>query len=195
MASANIDTLVRSLYRRVETHNIEVFSLLSQPLPHLVGHHLRLSIVLQEFLHPVVNRFTRHTRLTVYRKHFFMNNICTETFCPRKTHNRTLFVGSVLLKYGHHFDYWNQPLNMRMRVCYLLSWSWTVLLPSDTDRKHITSITAVLLQFVTYLLPLPRIFYIDHNSFLPQHIRLSFINHPRIRSFISWILKASLNGT
>jgi hypothetical protein len=33
-----------------------------------------------------------------------------------------------------------------------LSWSWTVLLPSDTYRKPITSITAVLLPFVTYLL-------------------------------------------
>jgi hypothetical protein len=31
-----------------------------------------------------------------------------------------------------------------------------VLLPSDTYRKHITSITAVLLQFVTCLLTLPR---------------------------------------
>jgi hypothetical protein len=71
---------------------------------------------------------------------------------------------------------------MRMHVCYLhfflnkciykkglgnahptfcstlprLSWSWTLLLPSDTDRKYITSITAVLLPFVTYLLTLPR---------------------------------------
>jgi hypothetical protein len=39
----------------------------------------------------------------------------------------------------------------------ILSWSWPVLLPSDTYRKTITSITAVLLSFVTYLLTLPRI--------------------------------------
>jgi uncharacterized membrane protein len=26
---------------------------------------------------------------------------------------------SIILKYGRHFDYQNQPLNMRMRVCYL----------------------------------------------------------------------------
>jgi hypothetical protein len=32
-----------------------------------------------------------------------------------------------------------------------------VLLPSDTHRKPIPSITAVLLPFVTYLLTLPRI--------------------------------------
>jgi hypothetical protein len=37
------------------------------------------------------------------------------------------------------------------------SWSWTVLLPSDTIRKHITSMTTVLLPFVTYLMTLPRI--------------------------------------
>jgi hypothetical protein len=43
------------------------------------------------------------------------------------------------------------------RLLPTLSWSWDVLLPSDTYRKHITSITAVLLPFVTYLLTLPRI--------------------------------------
>jgi hypothetical protein len=39
-----------------------------------------------------------------------------------------------------------------------MSWSWTVVLPSDTHRKHVISITAVLLPFVTYLLTLPRIY-------------------------------------
>jgi hypothetical protein len=34
------------------------------------------------------------------------------------------------------------------------SWSWTVLLPIDTHTKPITSVTAVLLPFVTYLLTL-----------------------------------------
>jgi hypothetical protein len=68
---------------------------------------------------------------------------------------------------------------MRMYVCYLdflfeciykkslgnahsalcstlprLSWSWTVLLPSDTHTIRITPITAVLLPSVTYLLTL-----------------------------------------
>jgi hypothetical protein len=36
-----------------------------------------------------------------------------------KNQNRMLIFGSVLLKHGRHFDYWNQPLNMGMRVCYL----------------------------------------------------------------------------
>jgi hypothetical protein len=38
---------------------------------------------------------------------------------PTKTYNRTLLFGITLLKHGHHFDHWNQPLNTRMRVCYL----------------------------------------------------------------------------
>jgi hypothetical protein len=45
ISSTNIDTLVPSLYQCVETRSIEVFWLLSQSLPYLVGHHLRLSKV------------------------------------------------------------------------------------------------------------------------------------------------------
>jgi hypothetical protein len=37
----------------------------------------------------------------------------------KKTQYRTLIFGSTILKYGHRFDYWNQPLNMRMSICYL----------------------------------------------------------------------------
>jgi hypothetical protein len=35
ISSTNIDTFVPSLYQCVETRSIEVFVLLSQPLPHL----------------------------------------------------------------------------------------------------------------------------------------------------------------
>jgi hypothetical protein len=34
-------------------------------------------------------------------------------------HNRTLLFGSILLKHGRHFDYWNQPLHIHMRICFL----------------------------------------------------------------------------
>jgi hypothetical protein len=40
-------------------------------------------------------------------------------FLTKKKHNRTLLFCSILLKHGRHFDYWHQPLNMRMRVCNL----------------------------------------------------------------------------
>jgi hypothetical protein len=70
-------------------------------------------------LPPRLNCFTRQTLPTVNRKHFFMNIICTESFCTQKTHNRTLLFGSILLKQSRHFDFWNQPLKMHMCVCYL----------------------------------------------------------------------------
>jgi hypothetical protein len=73
---------------------------------------------LREFLDPVVNRRTRQTLPTVNRKHFFMNFLCIETFCQQKTHYWLLVFGNIL-KQSRHFDYWNEPLNMRMLVCYL----------------------------------------------------------------------------
>jgi hypothetical protein len=47
--------------------------------------------------------------------------------------------------------------HVHARLIGRLSWSWITLLPSDTYRKPNTSITAVLLLFVTYLLSLPHI--------------------------------------
>jgi hypothetical protein len=96
------------------------FWLLSQPLRHLrlIIRDFRTS--LREFLDTVVNRFTRQTLPTVSRKHFFTNTLCIESFLPQKTHNRALLFGSTLHKHSRYFNYWNQPLNMRMRVCYLI---------------------------------------------------------------------------
>jgi hypothetical protein len=73
---------------------------------------------LREFLDPVVNRFTRQTFSTVNKEHFIMNILCIESFAHRSA-NKTLLFGSTPLKHGRLFDYWNQPLNMRMGVCYL----------------------------------------------------------------------------
>jgi hypothetical protein len=72
---------------------------------------------LREFLDPLLNYFTRQTLPTVNRKHF-INKIWIKSFCLQKTHNRTVLFDSTL-KHGHHLNYWNQPLNMCMRVCYL----------------------------------------------------------------------------
>jgi hypothetical protein len=81
-----------------------------------------------------------------------------------KMRNRTLLFGSTPFKHSRHFGYWNQPLNMVMYICYLrLSWSWTVLLLTDTHRKPITSSTADLLPFMTYLLTLPYIYEVPSN--------------------------------
>jgi hypothetical protein len=74
---------------------------------------------------------------------------------PQKAYNRMQLLVSSFFKHSHHFDYWNRHLNMCIHTWYLgchESWSWTMLLPSGTCRKPITSITAVLLPFVDYLL-------------------------------------------
>jgi hypothetical protein len=74
----------------------------------------------REFLDPVVNRFTRQTLPIVNRKHFFMNIFFLHwVLLPTKSHNIKLLFGSTSLKLGRYFDYWNQPMNMRMAVCYL----------------------------------------------------------------------------
>jgi hypothetical protein len=73
----------------------------------------------REFLGPVVNRFTRQTLPNVNRKHFFMNILCIEFFCSQIYHNRTLILSSTPFKQGRLFYYWNQPLNMRILICYL----------------------------------------------------------------------------
>jgi hypothetical protein len=42
-----------------------------------------LRTLLREFFDQVVNRFTCQTLPTVNRKYFFMNILCTESFCPQ----------------------------------------------------------------------------------------------------------------
>jgi hypothetical protein len=48
-----------------------------------------------------------------------MNILSIESLCPQKPHNRTLLFARTLFKHSRYFDYWNQALNMCMRVCYL----------------------------------------------------------------------------
>jgi hypothetical protein len=97
--------------RNPQPHSLFTFvSAISEPSFQLLRHQ-------RNFCRPVVNRFRRQTFPTVNRKHFFMNIFCTELFWLQITHNRTLLFVSTLLKYGRHFDYWNQSMNMRMRVC------------------------------------------------------------------------------
>jgi hypothetical protein len=156
--STNIDTLVSSLYQCVETHRILVFWLLSQPLSHL---RLNLFVVSENlpwrclFLDLVVYRCTWQTLSTVNRKHFFMNILRIESFCLQK---RTEERCSLVAHPQARSPFWLlRPPSEYARLLPELSWSWTVLLPSDIHRKPTTSITAVLLLFVAYVLTLPRI--------------------------------------
>jgi hypothetical protein len=116
ISSTNIDTVVLLLYQCVESPQhrslLTVVSAISPPPFQPLRHQLNAC-------HPVLNRFTRKKISTVYRKHLFTNILSTESFCPQKKHNKTLFFGITLLKHSRSFDYWNLHLNMRMRVCYL----------------------------------------------------------------------------
>jgi hypothetical protein len=110
------DMLVPSFYHCFETRIIQIFDRYLS--------HFRTSVSTSSLsakrLPPRPNRFTRQTLPTVNGKHFCMNILCVEFFCPqKKTHKSTLLFDCTLLKHGRHFDHWNQPLNMRMRVCYL----------------------------------------------------------------------------
>jgi hypothetical protein len=137
ISSTNIDILVPSLYDCVETRNVEVFSVLSQPHAQL---YLKISSSAKRLL--PVNRFTRQTLPTVNRKHFFINILCIEPFCPQKI---TTYRCSSVVQIARSTFRLLKPASGHTHALLLprLSWSWIVLLPSDTHRKPITSITAV----------------------------------------------------
>jgi hypothetical protein len=73
----------------------------------LVGHHLRLSIVLERISRPsheplyATNTFHRKQETILYE--YTLHWVLLST----KSHKRSLIFGSSLLKYGRHFDYWN----------------------------------------------------------------------------------------
>jgi hypothetical protein len=105
---------------------------------------------LREFFDPVVNRFTRQTLPTLSRKYFFYEYPLHWVLLSTKMYNRTLLFCKTLLKHGRHFDYWNQPQNMRIRVCYLdYHGARLCCYLVIHNRKFITFIAAVLLPFVT----------------------------------------------
>jgi hypothetical protein len=67
--------------------------------------------------HRVVSRFTRRTLPTAnisLWKSFAVSTLAHK----KKTHNISLLFG-ITLKHGRHFDYRNQPVNIRVGVCYL----------------------------------------------------------------------------
>jgi hypothetical protein len=95
-----------------------------------------------------------------------MNILCIQSFCPQKTHKRTLISGSILLKHGRHIDYRNQPMNMLMRVCYLDCHKVGLCYYLVIHIEHLLRpLQQFLLPFVTYLLTLPRISQLFKNMF------------------------------
>jgi hypothetical protein len=88
--------------------------------------------------------------------YFFMNTLFIKSFCPQKKHSRTLIFLSRLIRHGRHFDYWTQPLNMRMHVwnldyheaglcCYLVIHIENLLRPSQMFYLHLWPIYSLSL--------------------------------------------------
>jgi hypothetical protein len=147
--STNIDT--PSLYQCVETHSTESFRLLSQPLPHLCFN-----------LFVIIETFATQLSASLRDKHFALwtgNISLWISFCPQKKNRTTERCSSVVYTQARSPFWLLKPTSEHIHTLLLPgpSWSWTVLLPSDTHRNPIISITAVLLPFETYLLTLPRI--------------------------------------
>jgi hypothetical protein len=59
-----------------------------------------------------------------------------------------LLIGIILLKQCRQFGYRKQPLNLRMRACYLDSHENGLRCYLVVHRKPVMSITAVLLHFL-----------------------------------------------
>jgi hypothetical protein len=105
ISSTNTDTLVLLLYQCVETRIIESVDL-SQPLPHMVEHHLRLSNVLERIYWPICEPL--YTTNTSHRETGNISlwvSFALSILFTRRKRKRTLFFGSTLLKNGRHFDY------------------------------------------------------------------------------------------
>jgi hypothetical protein len=113
--STNIDTIIPSHYQCIETRRIEVFWLLSQPLPHLRFNLLVISETFTTKAELLYARNPSHRKQETFLYEYPLNWV----LLPTEAHNRTLLFDSSALKHGRHFGYWNQPLIMRMCVCYL----------------------------------------------------------------------------
>jgi hypothetical protein len=128
ISSTNTDTLVPSLYQCVETRSIEVFWLLSQPLPHLVGHHLRLSNVLERISRPTCEPLyathTSHREQETFLYEYPLHWVLLPT--KKRTIERC---SSVVVQSSNTLPFWLlKPASEHAHVRLLprLSWSWTV---------------------------------------------------------------------
>jgi hypothetical protein len=113
ISPTNIDTLVSSLCQCVETRGIEVFWLLSEPLPHPIGHHLVLSNALERISQPSCELLYA-TNTSHHKQETFINILCIESLCPQK--HTTERCPSVVYSSSTVAIL---TLNVRMRVCYL----------------------------------------------------------------------------
>jgi hypothetical protein len=152
ISSTNSDTLLLSPYHQCfETRSIEVFCLFSQPLPHLAGYYLQLSNVLGRISRLSYEPF--YATNTSHRKQetFLYAYLGTESFYPHKSTQQN----AALRYYTPHArsPFWllkPASKHAHTRLLPRLSWSWTVLLPSDTNRNsyaHYSCFTSMCVLF------------------------------------------------
>jgi hypothetical protein len=105
--------------------------------------------------HPVVKHFTRQTLPNRKQETFLYEHPLQWSLLPMKKNNAQQNAALRYYTQARSPFLLLKPASEHSHAHLLPRLSWTVLLPSDTNRKPITSITAVLLPFVTYLLTLP----------------------------------------
>jgi hypothetical protein len=149
MPSANTDTLVPSLCLCVGTRSIEMFWLLPQPLRTPISTSSSSTKRLPPSCEPIYATNTSHRKEETLLYEYPFNWVLLPTRSAQQ---------NVALRY-YTPQAWSpfwllKPASehTHARLLPRLLWDWTVLLPSDTHT--ITSITTVLLSFVTYLLNL-----------------------------------------
>jgi hypothetical protein len=100
-----------------QTRSTEVFDCCRSHFRISVSTYSSLDKCLPSTCEPLYATNTSHRR----QEKFFCEYPWHWLLLPTKkhTHSSTLLFLTKLLKHGRHFDYWNQPLNMRMRICYL----------------------------------------------------------------------------
>jgi hypothetical protein len=137
--------------------------------------------------HPAVNSFTRQTLPTINKKHFFTNILFTGSFCPQTSAQQNAALRYYTPQIRSPFGLLKQ-VSEHAHTCLLprLSRSWTVLLPSDTHRKPITSIAAVLLPLVTYLLTLTRTIGLHIEALHVLSYKTSHDTSPQSRDYWRW---------
>jgi hypothetical protein len=153
ISSTNIYILVPSLYQCIETLSIEVFWLSFQPLQHNCFNLFIISKIFATQLWTALQdkRFPPWTEnicvCICFSLSPFAHKKPTTECCSLVVHSSSTDTFGLLKPASEH---------AHARLLHVLLWISTVLLHSD--RKPITSITAVLLPFVNYLLTFPYIY-------------------------------------
>jgi hypothetical protein len=139
------------VHRNSQHRNLLTVISATSPLPF---RHLRLSNVFERISRPSCEPFYA-TETSINRKYFFMNTLCIKYCCPQESTiehcSSVVYISSTVAILTTKTSLWTCACASATQTLIKL-----LLLPSDTHRKSIKSITGGLLPFVTYLLTFPR---------------------------------------